>query len=196
VEHDRRSYFHILQARLKEQECRQLLAKCLDSGALTQQRASQVETRINARAAEEMVLAKAIPSVPPPPLAEIVAKGWFSELPRAPFQAQMETIDGLAAKIEDVRKRRDAAKLARQRTARIEGELGALVRERDSLIQAKAAEIQTERQAEGDQIEREAQAEADAIAARIESVLPPITIQTPAVDRDKHRGSCKGPPTR
>jgi hypothetical protein len=98
------------------------------------------------------------------------------------MSAQPETIDGLAGKIEDCQKRLDAAELARQPTTRIEGELASLTREHDAAVQAKAAEIQAARDAEDDQIEREAQAEADALAARIGSVLPPITIPTPDVD--------------
>jgi C4-type Zn-finger protein len=97
------------------------------------------------------------------------------------MSAQPETIDGLAAKIEDCQKRLDAAELARAPATRIEAELASLTREHDAAVQAKAAEIQAARDAEDDQIEREAMAEAEAIAARIASVLPEVIIKTPAV---------------
>jgi hypothetical protein len=76
--------FHMLQAELKAQELRQRLAKCLESGALTQHQAKQVETEINTRAATEMLFAKA--TRPGPTIQEIVRHGYFSDLPRAPFQ--------------------------------------------------------------------------------------------------------------
>ncbi len=88
------------------------------------------------------------------------------------MRAQLETI-------EDCQKRLDAAELARQPTTGIEGELAALRREYDSAVKD---EVRATKQTEDDQVEREALTEVAAIAARIESVLPPLTIPTPAVD--------------
>lgn len=78
------AYFHVLQAELRDQDRRELLAKCLASGALTQEKAKLVSAEIDAIAAGERALAKAI--APGPPLTEIVKHGWWGALPNAPFQ--------------------------------------------------------------------------------------------------------------
>jgi hypothetical protein len=78
------SAFHMLQAELRAQENRLLVAKCVTSGALTPEKANLVNAEIDARAAADMALAKAIR--PGPSLQEIVRHGYFSDLPRAPFQ--------------------------------------------------------------------------------------------------------------
>jgi hypothetical protein len=76
--------FEMLQAALKAQDVRQLLAKCETSGALTREQAAKVKARIDAGEAADMELAKSIR--PGPTLQEIVRRGYFSELPRAPNQ--------------------------------------------------------------------------------------------------------------
>jgi hypothetical protein len=78
------SAFHALMAELKAVRCLDLVQKCLQSGALTPAQATKVQAEIKSHAAEDLVIAKAIP--PGPPLTEIVKHGYFSELPRAPFQ--------------------------------------------------------------------------------------------------------------
>lgn len=98
--------------------------------------------------------------------------------------AMPDTIESLAAKIADCRKRLDAAELARGPTAKIEGELDALTREHNTLVQAKTDAEQAAQQAEADQVERDAQAETDIIIERLAAVLPPIDIPTPDLDRD------------
>jgi hypothetical protein len=78
------SYFHVLQAQLAAQDRRQILAKCVASGALTPEQGAKVEAEIADHAANEQELAKAIR--PGPSLQEIVRHGYFSELPKARFQ--------------------------------------------------------------------------------------------------------------
>jgi hypothetical protein len=78
------SAFHVLKAELKKQGCLDLVQKCLNSGALTQHQAKQVEAQIARHAADEIAIAKAIH--PGPSLQEIIKHGYFSDLPKAPFQ--------------------------------------------------------------------------------------------------------------
>jgi hypothetical protein len=76
--------FEMLQVALKAQDCRQLLPKCLARGALSPAQAAKAEVELNAPAADELVIAKAIP--PGPPLTEIVKRGWFGSLQPTTFQ--------------------------------------------------------------------------------------------------------------
>ncbi len=50
------SQFEVLQAALKAQDVRQLLAKCETSGALTREQAAKVKARIDAGEAADMEL--------------------------------------------------------------------------------------------------------------------------------------------
>jgi hypothetical protein len=82
------SAFHALMAELKAVRCHDLVQKCVGNGALTPQQAKRLVAEINRESANEIGLSKAIP--PGPPIAEIIKHGYFSELPRAPFQAVVQ----------------------------------------------------------------------------------------------------------
>jgi hypothetical protein len=73
-----------LQAELKERRALDMVLKCLDTGALTEPQAKKATAWVKHRAAEDIMLAKAVP--PGPPLTEIVKHGWWVALPNAPFQ--------------------------------------------------------------------------------------------------------------
>jgi hypothetical protein len=76
--------FEMLQVALKAQNCRQLLPKCLARGALSPAQAANAEVELNARAADELVIAKAIS--PGPALTEIVKRRWFGAFQPTTFQ--------------------------------------------------------------------------------------------------------------